>query len=415
MKASFAARKTWSFVSFAFFWCARTASALASQMVAVAVGWQIYEITGSALALGLIGLVQFVPMVSLMLIAGHIADQHDRRRIAATCQTIEGIMVLGIVSAIALHVLDARLLYAAVFVVGTCRAFEGPAQTSLLPNLVPREILQKATGNSIAALRVAQLAGPAVGGLIYAFSPIAVYAITALLMFTAAICISLTRPVERTIRRAPMNLETLLAGVRYVAAQRVILGAISLDLFAVLMGGATALLPIYARDILSTGPWGLGLLRAAPAVGAVIVTLSLGRRPLLRWVGPTLFATVAAYGVTTIGFAVSKVFAISFVMLALSGLFDGVSQVIRHTLLQLETPDELRGRVTAVNSLFTNSSGQLGELESGLVAAWLGAVPSVVIGGAASIIIAAAWMLMFPEITRINSFDELKHTEVRAG
>lgn len=383
-------------------------------MVAVAVSWQIYEITGSAVALGMIGFVQFIPTFVLVLFAGHIADRYDRRRVAGACQLIEAIGTFAIVGAILLHAITAELLFGITFAIGIARAFETPAQTALLPNLVPREKLQGALANSTSALKVAQLAGPAVGGFLYALSPASVYAIAAALVLAAAILLQLTRPQQQKIDRVPVTLATLLAGVSYVFNDRFILGALSLDFFAVVMGGATALLPIYARDILLTGPWGLGLLRAAPAAGAVGMTVWLARNPLRRRVGPALFASVCAYGLATIAFALSRSFVLSFLMLAASGLFDAISQVIRSTLIQLETPDAVRGRVTAVNSMFTNSSGQLGQVESGLVAGWLGPVPSAVIGGFGTIVIALAWMGLFPEIARIDSLENRPATEQRA-
>lgn len=395
--------------SFAFYCCTRIGSTLASQMVSVAVGWQIYVLTNSPIAIGLIGLVQFVPNVSLVLIAGHVADQHDRRKIASTFQMIEGVMTFGIVMAILLHRLDAAVLYGLVFVIAVCRAFESPAQVSLLANIVPRDVLPRAMANSTSSMRVAQLLGPALGGIIFSFSPLACYATACAMVFIAAICIRMTRPAQQAIRRQPMTLGTLFSGVRFVRDDKVILGAISLDLFAVLMGGVTALLPIYARDILQTGAWGLGLLRAAPGAGAVLVMLFLARHPLKRFVGPTLFVSVAAFGLCQISFALSHLFLLSLLMLAISGLFDGISQVIRHTLVQLETPDEVRGRVSAVNFVFTNSSGQLNQIQSGFVAALLGAVGAAVVGGIGSVVVAMGWMAMFPQITRINSFDDLRH------
>lgn len=374
-------------------------------MFSVAVGWQIYELTNSAFALGMIGFVQFIPTLSLVLLAGHMADRNDRRIVAGVCQVIQGIGMVAIVAAILFHAINAFGLFAITFAIGIARAVESPALTSLLPLLVPRDIFPQAVSNSTSALKVAQILGPALGGFLYAVSPVAVYASVGLLVFSAAVALRFTKPQVQAIDKAPVTLRTLLAGVRYVVNDRIILGAVSLDLFAVIMGGATALLPIYARDILSTGPWGLGLLRSAPAIGAIFMTVWLARMPLRRRVGPALFGSIAAFGLATIAFAVSHSFVVSVLMLAVSGLFDAVSQVIRATLVQIETPDAVRGRVVAVNTMFTNSSGQLGQVESGLVAAWLGAVPSAVIGGIGTIVVALAWMVMFPEITRIDSLE----------
>lgn len=379
-------------------------------MFGVAVGWQIYELTNSAFALGMIGFVQFIPTLSLVLFAGHAADRLDRRRVSSTCQTIQGVAACAIVAVILLHAIDPVWLFAITFAMGIARSFESPSVTSLLPNLVPREELQSAVSKSTSAIKVAQMAGPALGGFLYAVSPVAVYVVVAVLLFSAAVLMQFTRPREQTIERTPVTLTSLLAGVQYVVSDRIILGAVSLDLFAVIMGGATALLPIYARDILMTGPWGLGLLRAAPAVGAILMTMVLARMPLRHRVGPAMFASVGAFGVATVAFAVSHAFVVSLLMLAASGLFDTVSVVIRQTLVQIETPDAVRGRVTAVNTMFANSSGQLGQVESGLVAGWLGAVPSAIIGGLGTIVVALAWMGLFPEIMRIDSLENRRST-----
>jgi MFS family permease len=388
--------------SFAFFWCTRVASTLANQMFGVAVSWQIYDLTHSAFALGMIGLVQFGPTVLLMLIAGHVADRYERRYIACGCEVAAAVVGLTIAGMNLARGLSPTLLFVSILFIGVFRAFEIPSFNSLLPNIVPRDQLQRATANSTAASNVAMVAGPAIGGLLYIAGPAVVYASAAALVFIAALCILMTRPARREIHRAPQTLATLLAGVSFVSKDRVVLGAISLDLFAVLMGGATALLPIYARDIFATGPLGLGLLRSAPGAGALIMSLALGFFPLRRHVGYTLFATVAAYGAVTVVFALSHSFVLSLAALAAGGLFDTISRVIRATLVQLETPDNVRGRVTAVNSLFTNSSSQLGQLESGLVAAAIGAVPSAVVGGLGSILVAGAWLGLFPEIRRID-------------
>jgi MFS family permease len=391
--------------SFRCFWTARVASVLAFQMVAVAVGWQVYDLTASAFALGFIGAIQFLPTLVLVLATGHVADRFDRRTVTSVCQLIEGLMIVALVVLLLDHALDVRVLFAVTLAIGITRAFENPSMTALLPNLVSREALQRATASSTSAIKFAQIAGPALGGILYALGPLVVYAISALLMLVAATLVQCTRPMPQRIDRTPVTLRSLLAGAAFVRADRFILGALSLDLFAVIFGGATALLPIYAKDILATGPWGLGLLRAAPAAGAIIVTVFLSRTPLRKNVGPTLFATVAAYGVATIAFAISHVFVLSLLALALAGLFDAVSQVIRTTLVQLETPDDVRGRVTAVNSLFTQSSGQLGQLESGLVAGWYGPVVSALTGGLGTVAIAGIWMVLFPEIARIDSLE----------
>ncbi len=388
--------------SFGFYWCSRVASTLANQMFAVAVAWQIYQLTGSAFALGMIGFVQFVPTVALVLASGHVADRYERRFVGSACQLFAALTVVAIGVSVVTRTVSPTLLFVCVFFIGLGRSFEAPSVMALLPNLVTRDELSRATANATSASNVAAIAGPALGGVLYALGAQVVYATVFGLLIVAAIALPLTRPVSREINPGRQTWTTLFAGFSFVAHDRVVLGAISLDLFAVLMGGATALLPIYARDVFHTGAWGLGLLRAAPAAGALLTTIVLGLMPLRRRIGPLLFATVAAYGVATIVFAVSRSFALSLLALGASGLFDAISRVIRATLVQMETPDAVRGRVTAVTSLFTASSGQLGQVESGLVAAAVGAIPSAIVGGVGSIAVALAWMVMFPEVRRID-------------
>jgi MFS family permease len=371
-------------------------------MFAVAVAWQIYQLTGSAFALGMIGLVQFVPTVALVLASGHVADRYERRIVGSACQLFAAVTVAVIALSVVTRTVNPTLLFVCVFLIGLGRSFEAPSVMALLPNLVTRDQLSRATANATSASNVAAIAGPALGGVLYALGAQVVYATVFALLIVAAIALPLTRPVSRANAPGRQTWATLFAGFSFVAHDRVVLGAISLDLFAVLMGGATALLPIYARDVFHTGAWGLGLLRAAPAAGALLTTIVLGLVPLRRRVGPLLFATVGAYGVATIVFAVSRSFALSLLALGASGLFDAISRVIRATLVQMETPDAVRGRVTAVTSLFTASSGQLGQVESGFVAAAIGAIPSAIVGGVGSIVVAIAWLVMFPEVRRID-------------
>lgn len=388
------------------FWCGRVATTMANQIFAVLLGWQIYDLTHSALALGLIGLVQFVPTVTLMIAVGHVADRYDRKRVAMVCESAAAAVVAVVVTALALHAVTAPLLYVAGFIVGVARSFEAPSLQALMPNLVSRLQLPRAMALNTSANRVAVISGPALGGLLFAISPVGVYVLIALLYLTAAAFVFSTRPERTLVNREPPTLRSLFAGVAYVLANPLILGAISLDLFAVIFGGATALLPIFTRDILGVGAFGLGLLRAAPAAGSIAVGFILARYPLRRHVGPTLFAMIALFGVFTIAFAYSRNFALSFLALALTGTADVISVVIRVTLIQLDTPDEMRGRVTAVNSMFTNSSNQLGEFESGVVAAWLGAVPSAALGGLGCIAVALLWMRLFPRLAKADRFEE---------
>ncbi|MGN6481092.1 MFS transporter [Luteibacter sp.] len=380
------------------FWFAKNASSFGFQMMSVAVGWQIYSITGRAFDLGLIGLVQFVPSVLLALPAGHVADQFDRRRIVRACQVVEwlGIALLAAFS-LSGHINEAGIL-ALVFVVGIAKAFEFPAMQSMLPALVPLSILPRATASSAAAGQAAMIAGPALGGLLYVAGPAVVYGVSALLYLGALAFMSRLRYDHAPSRREPATLKTLFAGVHFIRSRPAVLGVISLDLFAVLLGGATALLPIFAKDILHTGPWGLGLLRAAPAVGALLMSIWLSSHSLNRRVGPIMFASVAGFGVATLVFAVSTSLWLSMGALFALGAFDMVSMVIRGALVQLDTPDDMRGRVSAVNAIFINTSNQLGEFESGLLAAALGAVNATLIGGLGTLAVVGLWMWWFPSL-----------------
>ncbi|MGZ5146806.1 MAG: MFS transporter [Burkholderiales bacterium] len=386
--------------AFTRFWLAETATVLAYQMVVVAVGWQTYELTNSALSLGLIGLVQVTPVFLFALVAGHAADRYDRRRIALGSQLIQCVVAITFAIASLTGALSTGLVYTGSFFIGTAQAFQSPSVRSLLPVLVQRTELPRCIAWSGAARKVAVIAGPGLGGVIYLLGPDHVYASSAVFFILAGILFTSVRMPAVVRPRAPVTLETLFGGINYIRHNRVVLGAISLDLFAMLLGGTTALLPIYARDILEMGPSGLGLLRAAPAVGAVIVSLIFFRAPLTRRVGRTMFVCIAVFGIATIVFGLSRSFALSFAALILLGGADMISVVIRTSLIQLETPDEMRGRVTAVNSLFTNTSNQLGQFESGVAAAVFGTVPAVVIGGVGTLLVAALWMRLFPSLYR---------------
>ena len=378
---------------------------MAYQIFAVAVGWHIYAITGSALDLGLIGLTQFAPSLALMLIVGHVADRYDRRRVSAAC------MVVGALAALALAGLAARngasesAIFGAVLVVGTARAFQNPSMQALLPALVPKGELARAIASSATATQFATIAGPAIGGVLYVAGPAVAYLVCALLYVAGAALSTLIRFDHRPPSREPPSVESLLRGVAFIRAQPVMLGAISLDLFAVFLGGATALLPIYARDILDTGPWGLGILRSAPAAGALAMAIGLTRRPLGGDVGRKMFAAVAVYGGFTIVFGFSTDFWLSLASLAAMGAADMVSVVVRSSLVQLGTPDAMRGRVAAVNTLFIGASNQLGEFESGVTAAWFGTVPAVVLGGVGTLAVVALWMRLFPALARHDRLD----------
>ncbi len=386
---------------------ARTLSSLANQMQAVALGWQIYALTHSTLALGLLGAAQFVPIMCLVFVAGHVLDRFDRGRVARLCQGLDTIGSLALLAGAALHALTPALIYAVVAFLGGVRAFEQPAMQSLLPALVSRARFAQAAALSSSLFTAATIVGPALGGLLYAFGPDVPYAAATALFVTGTLALSVlahTTPVAPAAegKRPPVTPASVFGGVAFLRQRPAILGAISLDLFAVLLGGATALLPVYARDILHAGPVGLGLLRAAPAAGALAVSLVLARAPVRARAGAVMFASVAVFGVATIVFGLSRSLPLSVVALAVAGGADVVSVVIRTTLIQLRTPDEMRGRVAAVNTLFIGSSNQLGEFESGMLASVLGTVPAVVLGGIGTLAVAGAFMWMFPGLRRLD-------------
>ncbi len=379
-------------------WFARLASAAASQMGMVAVGWQMYDLTGSAWDLGLVGLFQFLPAVLLALVAGHVIDRFHRARIVAACMLAQVAVALLLCAGSVAGFAGRELLLAVSVVLGAVRAFQMPAQQALTPSLVPAPLLARALAFSSAGMQGAIIAGPALGGFVYVAGAGAVYGCCAALFGTAAILCLRVRYAHVPPRSAPVNWSTLLAGVRFVWQHKVVLGAISLDLFAVLLGGATALLPMFAKDVLHVGPLGLGFLRGAPALGALATSVVLSRWPVRRRTGLTLLGAVGLYGASQLAFGLSTVFLVSLAALAVSGAADMVSVVIRQTLVQLETPNEMRGRVSAVNSVFIGASNQLGEFESGATAAALGPVGSVLLGGVGTLIVAALWLRLFPTL-----------------
>ena len=389
-----------SFPAFMRFWASRLASTSANQMLMVAVGWQMYDLTGSAWALGLVGLLQFLPALLLVLVAGHVVDQFDRARIAALCMLAQvGIALLLAVGTHA-HWASRELLFAVSVLLGTVKAFQMPAQQALAPALVPPEVLPRALAFSSMGSQAAIVAGPALGGFIYVGGAQAVYAVCAVLFALAGALVMGVRYDHAPAASREMSWATLMAGVHFVRHRPVVLGAISLDLFAVLLGGATALLPIFAKDILHTGPWGLGLLRAAPAAGAFTLSLLLTRWPITRRAGHVLLGAVALYGAATLVFGLSTSFGLSMAALVVAGAADMVSVVIRQSLVQLDTPDDMRGRVSAVNSVFIGASNQLGEFESGVTAALLGPVGSVLLGGIGTLVVAGLWFRLFPPLAQ---------------
>lgn len=389
--------------SFAFYWFARTSTNGAYMMQAVAVGWQIYELTGSAFDLGLVGLVQFFPVVVLGIVAGQTADRYDRRAVAAACQLVKALAALTFAVGTLSGWLTREAMLALLFVSGTGRAFETPTLQALIPGIVPAVLLPRAIAAATTAMQTAIIAGPAIGGLLYAFGPAAVYLTCAGVFVLASVLVSLIRLQGPPPQKRPVTITTLFAGFDYIGKNPVLLGAISLDLFAMLLGGVTALLPIYAKDILETGPWGLGLLRSAPAIGALAVSIVLAHSTLERRVGHILFAAVAVFGISAIVFAFSTSLVLSLFALTIYGGADAVSVVIRHSLVQTRTPHEMLGRVMAVNFMFTGTSGTLGEFRAGAVAAMFGAFTSVLIGGIGAVLVAVLWMRLFPQIVRIDT------------
>jgi MFS family permease len=398
--------------SFLCYLASRGLSELAYQMAAVVVGWQIYALSHSALDLGLAGLVQFIPTLVLMFGAGHVADRYDRRRIVGACQLVAGLT--GAV--LAWGSLEGRLtvggLFFAVAMFGAATAFESPAAAALLPGVAAPNQLQRGTAVYSAVFQVANIGGPALGGVIYALAPSAAFAVLGGCWLIGALFAWAIRLVgsdsARSVQlssREPPSLSSLFAGVGFVRRNPAILGAISLDLFAVLLGGATALLPIYAKDILHTGPLGLGILRATPAVGALLMTGVLARYTIRSHAGRWLFRAVIVYGCATVIFAISHSFWLSLCALALMGAADTISVVIRIALVQFATPDDMRGRVGAVNYLFVNASNQLGEFESGFTAALFGPVLAAALGGVGTIVVALVWMKLFPALRDVERLE----------
>ncbi|EGZ6860733.1 MFS transporter [Cronobacter sakazakii] len=392
--------------SFVAFWLARTCSGFGFQMLSIVVGWQIYALTHSAFYLGLIGLVQFLPSITLALWAGHIADQRDRRRVVLIGQLVEWLAIVALAAATVAHLADVKIILGLIFIISVAKVMEAPSLQSMLPALVPPSLLARATAASAVSSQAAMIMGPALGGLLYVFGAQVVYALTAVLYLISVVMVSRLRYEQAPPARQPASLATLFAGVKFIRERPDVLGVISLDLFAVLLGGATALLPIYAHDILHTGPWGLGLLRASPAVGALLVGFWLSHRSLEKHVGMIMFLSVAGFGVATLVFALSSNLWLSLIALFATGGFDMVSMVIRGALVQLDTPNEMLGRVNAVNSIFINTSNQLGEFESGMLAALLGTVPAAAIGGIGTLVVVGLWMRLFPSLRKRQRLEE---------
>ncbi|WP_273429127.1 MFS transporter [Chitinibacter tainanensis] len=393
------------------FWLSRTLTAAAFQILAVATAWQMYSLTGSALDLGLVGLLEFAPRILFLLQIGQVADRYDRRLIAATTKAAQALAAL-LLCALTLHGgLSRELLFGLAFWLGTARAFEMPAMQALLPNVVPPALLPAAIAASASAMQAATIVAPAAGGLLFAADPAATYALSGLCMALGCALMFVIKKPPRSERQSVKGWENLLAGLHYIRARRDLLGAISLDLFAVLLGGATALLPVFASDILRTGPWGLGLLRSAPAVGAIGMSIVLAYYPLRRRVGQLMFAAVILFGLATIVFGLSSSLWLSLLALVILGAADMISMVVRGALVQLETPDDMRGRVSAINGLFIGASNQLGEFESGLTAHWFGPQAAVVLGGLGTLVVAVLWIRWFPGLYQRQTLSSLPESQ----
>jgi MFS family permease len=391
-------------IDFVLYQIERFSVVAALEMQSVAVGWQVYEITRRPLDLGYVGLAQFLPNMVLFLVAGHAADRVSRKNLLLMCNLGFAICSALLIAITRLGAHNVRPIYAVLVLLGIARAFNSPAGRALLPALVPIEVFPNAVAWNSTAYQTAAILGPAIGGLLYALfrGPTGVYAtsVVACLIATAALVRIRVRPVSR--QKEEVSLRTVLAGLHYIWTHKIIFGSISLDLFAVLLGGAVALLPVYAREILHTGPWGLGLLRAAPGVGAAFMAISLAYLPLRRQVGKTMLLCVGGFGVFTIIFGISHSLVLSLISLVLVGATDMVSIVIRGTLVQIATPDAVRGRVNAVDMIFIGASNELGEFESGVTAHWFGVVPAVILGGVGTLIVVTLWAWMFPELRQAD-------------
>lgn len=402
---------TYRRANLALFLIARFLATTALHMQGVAVGWQVYDLTGDPFDLGLIGLAQFAPFVPLVLIAGHVADRRNRKRIIASCYLVEMLCALALAWLSLNGVEDVWQVLVVLAVHGATRAFMMPATQAILVDIAPGEAFARAVALSSSSFQLAVIVGPALGGGLYLAGPATVYGVVAGLLALSCALLGLARVHRPVCPPSSLSWHSLSEGVRFVVTRPAVFGAISLDLFAVLFGGATALLPAYARDVLGTGPSGLGLLRMAPAVGAALMAAVLVYRPLSRRLGRRMFDGVFLFGAATVVFALSRDFALSFVALVMIGTGDMLSVYVRHNLIQLSTPDAIRGRVSAVNAIFIGASNELGEFESGLSAAWLGLVPALLAGGVATLLIGMLWMHMFPALRRM---DRLPH-DLRSG
>jgi MFS family permease len=403
---------------FSLYLTSRFFGSIATQMIIMAVGWQVYHITGRVLDLGLIGLSQFLPFLCLVLLSGHVADQFDRRIIILICHCAYGVCALALLCFALKEIATTLPIFCVLALFGITRAFQVPASQSFVPTIVPMQSLRNALALNSSANQVAAITGPSIGGVIYAIAEIqlgrnrgagVVYGTAALLLLAAIAMIALVRKRRLPSARSGLSWTILLEGVRFVWQRKTVLGAISLDLFAVLFGGATALLPAYTREVLHAGPEVFGVLRAAPGIGAGLTAVFLAFRPVTHRVGKVMFCGVGAFGAATVVLGLSHWFWVAMVALVILGVGDMISVFVRSLLVQLETPDTIRGRVSAVNSVFIGASNELGEFESGTTAAWFGLVPAIVVGGVATLVISALWArIFFPRLWHLHSFEQLK-------
>ena len=405
-----AGRAAFTHPGFVLFQVARFLIVAAVEMQAVAVGWQVYEITKQPLDLGLVGLAQFLPGILLFPVSGHASDRYERRHVLSACYAGFAVCFAALFVLAQRGLKSVTAIYVVLVLIGVVRSFNATASRSILPQLVPEEHFPNAVAWNATIFQASTILGPSFGGILYAIShgPSMVYVVAMLTAIGATVSSFRIRPEVKARPREPMSLKTVFAGLHFIWSRKLILGAISLDLFAVLLGGAVALLPVYAREILKTGPWGLGLLRTAPGVGAALMAVLLAHRPLRGRSGVTLLWAVAGFGVFTIVFGLSHNLILSLAALLLAGASDMISVIIRATLTQLGTPDEMRGRVTAVDMIFIGASNEFGQFESGVTAQWLGTVPAVVLGGVGTLVVIGLWAWLFPELRHAGELTEIK-------
>jgi len=411
-----AGRAAFTHPGFVLFQIARFLIVAAVEMQAVAVGWQVYEITKRPLDLGYVGLAQFLPAILLFPVSGHASDHFERRHVLSACYGGYAVCFALLLALAQRGGYSVHSIYVVLILIGVVRSFNSTASRSILPQLVPEEHFPNAVAWNASIFQAATILGPSFGGIVYAafHGPSVVYGIAMLTAIGATLSSFRIKPEVKVRPREPLSFKTVFAGLHYIWRKKLILGAISLDLFAVLLGGAVALLPVYARQILHTGPWGLGLLRTAPGVGAAIMAVLLAHRPLRGRSGPTLLWSVAGFGIFTIIFGVSRSLTVSLIALLLLGASDMISVIIRATLTQLATPDEMRGRVTAVDMIFIGTSNEFGQFESGVTAQWFGTVPAVVLGGIGTLLVIALWAWLFPELRHAGELTAIRSAELRA-